>query len=449
MKGFVSTPDDIVDLMVENLFNKSRPEKDDTVLDPGCGTGAFIDGIIRWCSKNATPIPKIIGIESDPRHIPEANKKFEDYSSVEIRHEDFLLSDRGCYDYIVGNPPYVPITKLSEDEKANYRKQFQTAQGRFDLYLLFYEQCLNSLKPNGRLVLITPEKFMYVASASRLRELLGKVYVEEVKMIREETFSNLTTYPTITTTVNQQRKSNTKIIFRDGKLSIVKLPTDGRSWLPKISGISKSQKSVVLDDITIRVSCGVATGADSVFIKKTESLSPELLKFAYPTISGRELTSGKLPDLKHSMLTPYLENGKLIPETRLNELKSYLKEPDNLEILKKRTCVSRKPWYAFHENPPLFDILRPKILCKDITSKAQFWVDKKGEIVPRHSVYYIVPKNPAQIWLLCDYLNSEEVGKWLEAHCQRAANGFMRLQSNTLKYIPIPKNITDSIEGVV
>ncbi len=37
-------------------------------------------------------------------------------------------------------------------------------------------------------------------------------------------------------------------------------------------------------------------------------------------------------------------------------------------------------------------ILRPKILCKDIGEKPQFWVDRSGQIVPRHSVYYIVPQ---------------------------------------------------------
>ena len=43
---------------------------------------------------------------------------------------------------------------------------------------------------------------------------------------------------------------------------------------------------------------------------------------------------------------------------------------------------------------------------------------------------------------LCEYLNSPEVAKWLMAHCQRAANGFLRLQSHVLKALPLPQALT-------
>lgn len=438
MKGFVLTPEKIVDSMVEKLFDQSPPRKSDRILDPGCGTGAFIEGIIRWCSKNNKPLPHIIGVESNPIHIQETIRKFDKYPSVDIRHQDFLLSTTERYDYIICNPPYVPITGLSEDEKVEYKRLFTTAQGRFDLYILFFEQSLRSLKRGGRLVFVTPEKFIYVATASKLRELLGRKQVVEIQMISEGTFGYLTTYPTITVVDDHQRNVNTRIIFRDERVKEVKLPTTGVSWLPIINGVSPQKKTVILEDIILRVSCGVATGADSVYVRKTKELSPELQKFAYPTISGRELVEEDMPSPMYSMLIPYSENGDLLPESQLNSLINYLTEPENFEKLNSRTCVARKPWYAFHENPPLNDILKPKILCKDITTKAHFWIDWNGRIVPKHSVYYIIPKNPSQIRQLCDYLNSEEVSSWLEAHCQRAANGFLRLQSNILKCIPVP-----------
>ncbi len=199
---------------------------------------------------------------------------------------------------------------------------------------------------------------------------------------------------------------------------------------------------VVLEDITLRVSCGVATGADSVFVKKTEDLNPELMEYAYPTISGKQLTPGHRSFAsKDSMIVPYRKNGQLIPENNLGYLKKYLSDKNIIEKLKRRTCVTRKPWYAFHENPPLQDILKPKILCKDITARPYFWVDKDGIIVPRHSTYYIIPNNPDHLEALCDYLNSKEVYSWLEANCQRAANGFLRLQSNILKRIPVNSKI--------
>ena len=64
-------------------------------------------------------------------------------SSVTIQEQDFLTSTDCKYDYVIGNPPYVSITKLSEQERFAFRGKYATAKGRFDLYLLFFERALN------------------------------------------------------------------------------------------------------------------------------------------------------------------------------------------------------------------------------------------------------------------------------------------------------------------
>jgi hypothetical protein len=138
------------------------------------------------------------------------------------------------------------------------------------------------------------------------------------------------------------------------------------------------------------------------------------------------------------MLVPYRADGSLIPESELGPLGEFLNDPYRKERLLQRTCVQSKPWYAFHENPPLKDILRPKVICKDIGAKPVFVVDRKGEILPRHSLYYLVPRNPATLDELAEFLNSHYVARWLADHCQRAANGFLRLQSHVLKELPLP-----------
>ena len=87
---------------------------------------------------------------------------------------------------------------------------------------------------------------------------------------------------------------------------------------------------------------------------------------------------------------------------------------------------------------PLRDLLRPKLLCKDITATPYFWVDAEGSIVPRHSVYYIVPRDATKLEALQAYLNGPFATGWLRANCQHAANGFLRLQSSVLKRLPVP-----------
>lgn len=170
-------------------------------------------------------------------------------------------------------------------------------------------------------------------------------------------------------------------------------------------------------------------------------LDERLRPFARPTVSGRQLR--KASDLRtlHSLLVPYSAAGELLADHQLGELGLHLADPVRQKKLLARMCTARKPWYAFHETPPLGEVLRPKLLCKDITPTPFFVADRAGSIVPRHSVYYLVPADPNDLDALEVYLNSAHVQEWLRAHCQRAANGYFRLQSHVLKQLPIPQDL--------
>jgi hypothetical protein len=192
----------------------------------------------------------------------------------------------------------------------------------------------------------------------------------------------------------------------------------------------------------------VATGADAVFVRSADNLDAALRHFAYPTIAGRQLTPDTTGLPRQSiMLIPYDTQGLLLPLERLGALGRYLVRDDVRKRLLARTCVTRKPWYAFHETPNLQEILRPKILCKDICETPHFWVDRAGQIVPRHSVYYLVPRDPAAIDVIVDFLKSPSAGRWLAQNCQRASKGFLRLQSRVLQRMPLPDEVVHAAIG--
>lgn len=437
MRGQIFTPPAIVDLMVEKLFRHRWPTSDDLVLDPGCGTGAFIEGILRWCHDRDIEPPYVMGLDSDGKFIEQARRAIGSDGKVTLISADFLLGDFGIFDFIIGNPPYVRLERLSEPERALYRRKFTTAFNRFDLYILFFEKALYSLAPGGRLVFITPEKYEYTMTGRVLRQLMAEHHVEEIHHIDEGAFQTLITYPTIST-INRSGAGATTIIRRDGSSITADLPGDGSPWLSTIEGWSQEAKrDFTLKDICLRISCGVATGADGIFVMPKDRVPKSLEAYAYPTVSGKQLTSRGF-QVSDVILSPYDTSGGLLPEEKLRAFKRYFSRYRDKLI--SRHCVTRgrRRWYAFHENPPMPEILRPKILCKDIAKEPRFWADDKGEIVPRHSVYYIVPVVPTVLPRLLEYLNGKEARKWLLAHCQRAANGFIRLQSSVLKDLPIP-----------
>jgi len=433
--------------MVGKLFADQPPRSGDRLLDPGCGAGAFIEGILRWCHEHSSgAIPFIDGVDVDPTLLVEARECFSGQARIRLMEIDYLTTDLGSYDYVVANPPYVSIEKLSEAEKRSYRQRFSSATGRFDLYFLFLEQSIRQLKPGGRLVYITPEKYLYVESARALRRLLATQHVVQVELVEEAAFPGLTTYPAITVIERQdpsQLVRNTTFQDRADQTREIQFCESGDSLLPVMNdGINTSFTGPTLSHVCERISAGVATGADAVFVKRTSSLDPSLRRFAYPTVSGRQLLADQ-EEIRtvDSMLVPYDLDGRLQPFEALDALGKYLSGRDVRNRLLKRTCVTRKPWYAFHETPPLDDMLRPKILCKDISARPRFWLDKTGVVVPRHTVYYIIPKRTTSIPQLMEYLNSDDADEWLSRNCQRAANGFIRLQSSILKKLPLPSEL--------
>jgi hypothetical protein len=202
-----------------------------------------------------------------------------------------------------------------------------------------------------------------------------------------------------------------------------------------------------------RVNAGVATGRDEVFVVPRAAVPQELRAFAYPTVSGRELSlftpGGELDyaKLRHVMLVPYGRDGRLLDESKAGPLLAYLSR--FRRVLEGRYVVQRegKPWYAFHEDPPMPQLLRPKILWPDVAKTPAFYVDAVGLVVPRHSVYYLVPRYRRLLRPLAEYLNGEAARKWIAAHAQRAASGYLRLQSHVIKELCVPREILKTADA--
>jgi len=459
-KGRVFTPFHIALHMVSKLFKDGLPNPSSRVLDAGCGTGVFIHAIIQYLSNVNSELPEMVCVEIDEELVEIARRKFKMHPQVKVVHGDFLLLSEeelgGKFDYVISNPPYVSYEYIENEKRKIYMKLFSVAKNRFDMYMLFFEKALGLLKPGGRLVFITPEKYIYVLSARNLRKMLAGYMVEELEFIDEEVFPGVLAYPLITVIKKVPHDGFTVVRTRDGATLKVYLPINGDSWLPVIESqrnhvLMHDEGCVKLKDLAIRISAGVATGRDEVFVVPRSSLPKDLEPYAYPTISGSELSKFKpggvidYDKLRYVMLVPYDAKGRLLDEDRARPLITYLSK--YRKLLEERYIVKsgKKKWYAFHEDPPLESILKPKILWKDIDYEPSFYIDEKGLIIPRHSVYYLVPKDPSLLHSLAAFLNSEKVRSWLKSTCQRAANNYLRLQSHVIRELCVPKEILSGL----
>jgi len=79
------------------------------------------------------------------------------------------------YDYVVGNPPYVRIQNLPNQQKEILDELYESTTGNYDIYCPFYERGLQWLKnSNSKLGYITSNQFMYTDYGEGLRNILVK-----------------------------------------------------------------------------------------------------------------------------------------------------------------------------------------------------------------------------------------------------------------------------------
>ncbi len=84
------------------------------------------------------------------------------------------IMQNGGFDAVIGNPPYVQIQSMGEMATHLQNQNFETFERTGDLYGLFYELGNNILKPNGLLGFITSNKWMRANYGKKLRKYFAE-----------------------------------------------------------------------------------------------------------------------------------------------------------------------------------------------------------------------------------------------------------------------------------
>jgi SAM-dependent methyltransferase len=220
-RGVFYTPSDLAGWITRETFGPLVRAWDGTsppprVLDPACGGGIFLQAAAELLTARCREMKltsaaelrvikqSIVGIEVDAEEVEQTRQRLQPFAEINIHRGDALaIALPGSFDAVIGNPPYVNIRELarsqSKEAVAELRKRFCTAQGNFDLYVLFIERALELLKPGGRLGFIIPNKWATLDYARPLRELLLRETTLEqiVDLTSMRVFPQASIYPQI------------------------------------------------------------------------------------------------------------------------------------------------------------------------------------------------------------------------------------------------------------
>ena len=450
MHGIYYTPQFVVDYIVEQTLGQVLAERtldevrDLAVLDMACGSGSFlITAYERLLRHHAEALQQpalsqeerleiltrnVYGVDLDgqavevaqlnlllkaletPRDLPNLNSNvkrgnslveggarelephFGEHWRTVARPLNWKRAfpqpmQRGGFDVIVGNPPYVRIQTLPDADKAYYKERYQAATGNYDIYTLFVERGWQLLRPGGVLGFILPNKFFSVDYGQGLRRLLSqeRAVWRVVDFGDAQVFGDATTY---TCLFFLRKKPNPRLVYisasdwlKGEELSPGKLPDD----LPKTDVVSQSLSDnswlflsetesqivekllslgVLLLDLPAKMSRGSSSGNDKVFMLKGDldsdtfssddgllvQLEPQLLRIpVFATDFGRYTfhpQSGKViifPYRRRDNTGEFSLLSQEELETSFPKVYGYLRS--RKELLEKRKQF--REWYSF------------------------------------------------------------------------------------------------------
>lgn len=554
--GIYYTPKFIVEHIVQNTLGRWLKDKSlevnnmPSVLDLSCGSGSFLlaayQRIIDHVSSRAFEPTKeerhelltrcIFGIDRDPRAVeiarlnlwllglnspislPDLSRNIVVGNSLldpNIKKDATMLQlyfgsewqqrkpiiwsktfpnqiATGGFDIIIGNPPYVRIQNMEDqDEKSFYAKFFGATKGGFDLSVAFVEMALKLLKSDGLAGLIVSNALLKSNYAEQLREIITRegvlrhvvdfgdqrvfpgvgaytciIFLKKPgpPSPRATSIFRLTALPALQLLKSEENEVHEKRMVsgtierkRLGKRPWILMP-DREQQLREKLAYGRHE----LGELT-SIFQGVKTGLDAAFVlHKRANIEDQGLISAYseltmkehpiendlvkPLIKGGHMRRYHLEPSEMILLLPY-EGARLIAEDVLRNKYSYAWE--YLQKVKKNLASRPKTtkggwgrrWYAFSYPKNLLRFPEPKLVTPDIATEASFAYDENGGLYFSGGVaggygLLITSENLVPEFLL-GLLNSSLLDWYFQPGAARFQAGYFMYEARFLRNQPI------------
>lgn len=384
---------------------------------------------------------------------------------------------KGGFDVVIGNPPYLRVQGLRESfekESQYFETKFQSATGRFDIYVLFIERSLQLRAPEGRVSFILPHKFMVGDFGSGVRKLLTEKNVVEsiVHFGSEMVFADAAVYTCILTLSSGNELLRFKLIEPNALLlpfsfeEVAKASLSAERW--QLHGDDTANLIAKLNlqpkkasDLFEAIRTGVDTGVDDLFILRGEVRGGSFYGFSERTGTRVELETGIVKPLmigkdvrryapvSHELFVIYphvVRAGETVPytEKELQQLfpkaYSYL-YPFKAFLTEKKIQKKTNPtyWYSLHRSRDLGLFEGEKIVTPETSHGGNMTIDSSGRL-HNTQVYLFKARADSQVDIkyLLAILNSSVLWFFLQSTGAVLRGGYFRFKTKQLEPFPIP-----------
>jgi type I restriction-modification system DNA methylase subunit len=493
-----------------------------TVVDPACGSGAFLNealnyliaeheyldeletklmggGLVFPNVENSILENNLFGVDINNESVEIAklslwlrtaqpSRKLNDLSN-NIKYGNSLIDDpeiavdkafnwknefpqvfeKGGFDVVIGNPPYVQLQKIREQSLKLKELDFETYNSTGDLYCLFYEKGYEILKQSGVLGYITSNKWMKANYGKSLRNyLLKSTSVYKLIDLGSGIFESATVDSNILFFKKDGKSHKTIAIDLSNENDFIDFNIyENRAFEVKFkenyqwvieSEVESNLKQKIenvgipIKDWDIEIYRGVLTGFNEAFIisgdTKDELISKDLnsKNIIHPILRGRDINKysvdfsdlyiiGTFPSLeididKYPAVKDYLKGfGKRIEQTG----EYYIDENGKRKKSRKKT---NNKWFETQDSIGYIDsFFKEKIIYPNMTKYLPFFYDDKDFLTNQKC--FILSSEYSKYFL--PILNSKVSQYWIKNNCPELQGGTRELSKIYFENIPIPK----------
>lgn len=171
--GAYYTPRSAADFMADWVVRRDGEH----VLEPSFGDGIFLRAIAASTARRDLSAVRVSGIEID-EEVSARAVRHDLIAAGDAYHADFLTVPPFRVQAVIGNPPYVRLRHLANDQRNRALKAAEAATGRAmdpagSLWMPFVLHAMRFLDVGGRLAFVLPYDVTYVRYARPLWHALG------------------------------------------------------------------------------------------------------------------------------------------------------------------------------------------------------------------------------------------------------------------------------------
>lgn len=458
------------------------------ILDPACGSGAFLNQALEYLIKEHKILQNDLALMGDlfvsyqvEEEILEHNLYGVDINedAVEIAKLSLWLrtaqkgrvltklSDKilcansllnmpfseNSFDIVIGNPPYVRQEAIKEQKEA-LSKIYKVANGTADLYVYFYELAFNMLKPNGIKGFICSNKFFRAKYGENLREYIleNSTILQIVDFNGVKIFEDATVDSAIT--IFQKQKADNNSTFKVVDVDLINNYLMKQSDLTKTSFSFSNPKELAikqkieqigtpLKDWDINIYRGITTGCNEAFIideaTKNELIKkdPKSAEIIKPLLRGRDIKKYEYDFANLYLISTFpalkinIDNYSAIKE----HLQSFGKKLEQTGEKGSRKKTKNK-WFEIQDTTAYYEeFKKQKVSWQRVTGEPMFILVDENIYISDSMAFLISDK----INYLLASLNSKLIYFYINKITHQYGNTGYLLSNQFVEQIPIPE----------